>query len=80
MNTKYFVALTAMVLATGLNQPVTNAQAPQLSMNSVFNHVLVQHSPKNLNIQIDEVPSLPPERGAPGGRRGGASYAAPWKG
>ncbi len=76
MNTKYFVALTAMVLATGLSPPITNDQVPQLVLTSMFNEVLVQRYPKSPSLQIDAVPS-PPERGAPGGRRGGASGAAP---
>jgi hypothetical protein len=77
MNTKYFLALTAMVLATGLSPPLTNAQAPQLVLTSMFNEVLVQRYPKSPSLQIDAVPPPPPERGAPGGRRGGASRAAP---
>lgn len=76
MNTRYFLALTAMVLATGLSPPLTKAQAPQLVLTSMFNEVLVQRYPKSPSLQIDAVPS-PPERGAPGGRREGASGAAP---
>lgn len=77
MNAKFFATLTAMVLATGLSQPVTNAQAPQLLVPSMLNDVLVQRSPKSPTLQLNEVPSAPPDRGAPGGRRGGAGRAAP---
>ena len=71
MNTKFLATLTAMLLATGLSQPVTNAQASQLFVTSMLNDALVQRSSKSP--VLNKVPSAPPDRGAPGGRRGGAS-------
>lgn len=67
MNTKFLATLTAMLLATGLSPPVTNAQASQLLATP---DALVQRSSKSP--VLNKVPSAPPERGAPGGRRGGA--------
>lgn len=77
MNAKYFAILTTIVLATGLSQSVTPAQVSPLVSTSSFNEVIVQRSPKSSCLQIDLVAPPPPDRGAPGGRSGGASRAAP---
>jgi len=65
MNAKYFAALTAIVLATGLSLPVTHAQASQVVLTSMFNDVLVQDSPKSLSLSKETAPPPPPVNGAP---------------
>jgi hypothetical protein len=74
MNTRYLAALTTIILATGLNPPVTQAQSSQLVLNSVFNDVLVQRSPLSLSLQTATEPS-PTDRGAPSDRKGAARGA-----
>jgi len=74
MNTRYLAALITIILATGLNQPVTQAQSSQLVLNSMFNDVLVQRSPLSPILQTATEPS-PTDRGAPSDRKGAASGA-----
>jgi hypothetical protein len=62
MNAKYFVTLTALVLATGLSPPVAQAQA-------------FQHVPTSLSQQINSAPPKPPVEGAPGDRTGAGTRA-----
>lgn len=71
MNTKYFPALTTLVLATGLSQFVIQTQAPQLT--SLFINVLEKHSALTPRVQVF-VPST--NTGQPNGRRGGGTRAA----
>jgi hypothetical protein len=73
MSDQYWVALTAMILTTGLNLPVTSIHAPQVSLTSTFNKVLVQQSLSSLSPQL-EAESSPTDRGAPRDRKGGASH------
>ncbi len=68
MNAKYFAALTAIVLATGLNLPVTHDQAFQVVLTSMLNDVLVQPSLKSPSLSKDSAPPPPPVDGAPGDR------------
>jgi len=75
MNAKYFAALTPIVLATGLNQPLTHPQTHELVLTSVFNALFVQRFPLNSSLFVNLV-TPPPERGAPSGRRGAAGRAA----
>ena len=70
MNAKYFATLTAIVLATGLSLRVTHAQASQVVLTSMFNHVLVQDSPKSLSLSKETAPPPPPVNGAPRDRTG----------
>jgi hypothetical protein len=73
MNAKYFAALTAIVLATGLSLPVTHAQASQIVLISMFNDVLVQDSPKSLSLSKETAAPPPPVNGAPRERTGAGS-------
>lgn len=59
MNAKYFVTLTALVLATGLSPPVAQAQPFQHVPTSMFNDRLP------LSQQINSAPAKPPVEGAP---------------
>jgi hypothetical protein len=68
MNAKYFAALTAIVLATGLNLPATHAQASQVVLTSMLNDILVQPSPLSPSLSKDSAPPPPPVDGAPGDR------------
>lgn len=63
MSDKYWVALTAMILTTGLNLPVTSIHTPQVSLTSTFKKVLVQQSLSSLSPQL-EAESSPTDRGA----------------
>jgi hypothetical protein len=74
MNVKYFAALTAIVLATELSQPLTHAQASQAVLTSMFNDVLVQRSPLNPSLSRNS-DSPPPDNGAPSDRTGGGTLA-----
>jgi hypothetical protein len=65
MNAKYFAALTAIVLATGLSLPATHAQASQVVLTSMFNDVLVQPSLKSPSLSKDTAPPPPPVDGRP---------------
>ncbi len=76
MNARDLTALTTIILATQLSQPVAHAQASQLVLNSMLNDVLVQRSSKSPILEVDLVAPLP-NRGAPDNRSGGASHAAP---
>jgi hypothetical protein len=69
MNAKYFATLTAIILATGLSLPVTQAQASQIVLTKTFNAVLVQPSLKSPSLSKDTA-SPPPIRGAPRDRAG----------
>lgn len=53
MNPKYFATFTTIILATGLSQPVTQAQAKEPILNSTFNEVFVQRSAKNSSLQTN---------------------------
>lgn len=53
MNPKYFATFTTLVLATGLSQSATQAQAKELILNSTFNPVFVQRSPQRSHLQTD---------------------------
>jgi hypothetical protein len=55
MNPKHLATFTTIVLATGLSQLVMPAQAKETSLNSTFNEVLIQRSPKNSSPQTDFV-------------------------
>jgi hypothetical protein len=68
MNAKYFAALTAIVLATGLSLPATHAQASQVVPTSMFNDVLVPPSPLSPSLSKDSAPPPPPVDGAPDDR------------
>jgi hypothetical protein len=70
MNAKYFATLTAIVLATGLSRPMTQAQASQVVLIKMFNDVLVQDSPKSLSLSKETAPPPPPVNGAPRDRTG----------
>ncbi len=73
MSHQYWVALTAILLTTGLNRPVTSIHAPQGSLTSGFKKVLVQQSLSSLSPQL-EAESSPTDRGAPRDRKGGGSH------
>jgi hypothetical protein len=73
MSHQYWVALTAMILTTGLNLSVTNIHAPQVSLISAFKNVLAQQSLSSLSPQL-EAESSPTDRGATRDRKGGASH------
>jgi hypothetical protein len=75
MNVKYFAALTAIVLATELSQPLTHAQASQVVLTSMFNDVLVQRSPLNPSLSRN-LDSPPPIDGRPDDRTGAGTRAA----
>jgi hypothetical protein len=68
MNAKYFATLTAIIFATGLSLPVTQAQASQIVLTKTFNAVLVQPSLKSPSLSKDTAPPPPPVDGAPGDR------------
>lgn len=68
MNAKYFATLTAIVLATGLSLPLTQAQASQVVLTKMFNDVLVQDSPKSLSLSKETTSPPPPVDGAPSDR------------
>ena len=70
MNAKYFATLTAIVLATGLSRPMTQAQVSQVVLIKMFNDVLVQDSPKSLSLLKETAPPPPPVNGAPRDRTG----------
>jgi hypothetical protein len=70
MNAKYFAILTAIILATGLSLPVTQAQASQILLTKTFNAVLVQPSLKSPSLSKDTASPPPPVRGAPRDRAG----------
>lgn len=74
MNAKYFAALTTIILAMGLSQPVTQAQSKESVVASMLNEIGVQHAPKSQSQQKASEPPAPPERGAPGDRKGGATH------
>ena len=76
MNAQYFAALIAIILTTGLSQPITQAQTQESVLISMLNDVLVQRSPKSQSQQKASEPPSPPDQGAPGGRRGGATRNA----
>lgn len=76
MNAKYFAALSAIILAMGLSQPVTHAQTQESVLTSMLNDVLVQRSPNRQRQQKASEPPSPPDRGAPSGRKGGATHNA----
>ena len=73
MNAKYFATLTAIVLATGLSRPMTQAQASQVVLVKMFNDVLVQDSPKSLSLSKETAAPPPPVNGAPRERTGAGS-------
>ena len=75
MNIKYFAALTAIVLATGFSQPLTQAQDPQVVLTSMFNDVLVQRSLLNPSLSRNS-DSPPPDNGAPSDRTGAGTRTA----
>ncbi len=76
MNAKYFAALITIILVTGLSQSVTHAQTLESVLTSKLNDVLVQRSPKSHSQLKDSEPPSPPDRGAPSGRKGGATHNA----
>jgi|SRR5919199_3077732 hypothetical protein len=55
MNPKYFATFTTIVLATGLSQPIAQAQAQKSVLNSTLNDVLVARFPKSPTLQTDVV-------------------------
>lgn len=55
MNSKHLATFTTIVLATGLSQLVMPAQAKEATLNSTFNAVLTQRSPKNSSSQTELV-------------------------
>lgn len=55
MNSQQLATFTTIVLATGLSQVVMPAQAKEATLNSIFNEVLLQRSPKNSSLQTDLV-------------------------
>jgi hypothetical protein len=65
MNAKYFAALIAIVLTTGLSLPMAHAQASQIVLTSMFNDVLVQPSPLSPSLSKDSAPPPPPVDGRP---------------
>ncbi|HEY9711779.1 MAG TPA: hypothetical protein V6D48_26460 [Oculatellaceae cyanobacterium] len=69
MNAKYFATLTAIIFATGLSLPVTQAQASQIVLTKTFNDVLVQRFPKSLSLSSNSAPPPPPVDGAPRDRK-----------
>jgi len=68
MNAKYFATLTAIIFATGLSLPVTQAQASQIVLTKTFNAVLVQPSLKIPSLSKDTALPPPPVDGAPSDR------------
>ncbi len=76
MNAKYFAALVTVVLATGLNQPITHAQSPQVVLTS-FSNVLVQPYALKSSQPMNSEPSQPPVDGAPDERTPAGTHAAP---
>lgn len=60
MKTHYVVRLTALALAIGLNQPITNAQTPQFPLNLMLNDVSVQRSLLSFSLQADQTSTSPP--------------------
>ncbi len=74
MNAKYFAALTTIILAMGLSQPVTSAHTQESVLTSILNDVFVERAPKSQSQQKASEPPSPPDRGAPGDRKGGATY------
>lgn len=75
MNTKYFATLAAIVFATGFSQSLTHDQAAQVVLTSMFNHVLVQHSPLNPSQPIELVSAPPPVNGRPDDRVPAGTHA-----
>lgn len=67
--TKYFVALTAIVLATELNQLLTHTQIPEEGLTKMFNAVVVQRCPLRKSQLMEFVVAQPPVDGRPDGRR-----------
>jgi len=73
MNAKYFAALIAIVLTTGLSLPMAHAQACQIVLTSMFNDVLVQPSPLSPSLSKDSAPPPPPVDGRPDERTPGGT-------
>ncbi len=67
--TKYFVALTAIVLSTELNQLLTHTQIPQARWAKMFNAVLVPRCPLRKSQLMEFVVAQPPVDGRPDDRR-----------
>ena len=74
MNAKYFAALTTIILAMGLSQPVTRAHTQESVLTSILNDVFVEHAPKSQSQQTASEAPSPPDQGAPSGRKGGATH------
>ena len=74
MNAKHFAALTTIILAMGLSQPVTRAHTQESVLASRLNEIGVQHAPNSQSQQTASEAPAPPDRGAPGDRKGGATY------
>jgi hypothetical protein len=55
MNSKHLTTFTTIVLATGLSQLVMPAHAKETTLNSTFNAVVTQRSPKNSSSQTELV-------------------------
>ncbi len=73
MSHQYWVALTAMMITTGLNLPVTSIHSPPGSLTSAFKKFLAQQPLSRLSPQL-EAESSPTDRGAPRDRKGGGSH------
>ena len=68
MNIRYFSALVAIALATGLNPAVTYAQTFQSLLTFRFSNVLVERSSLIPNQSIDLTTPPPPVDGRPDDR------------
>ncbi len=77
MKAKSFAAITTIVLATALNQPITGDQVSQFVVNSMFNEVHVQRFPLQSNKLLNSAPPRPPVEGSPGDRTPAGSRVAP---
>jgi hypothetical protein len=77
MNAKSFAAITTIVLATALNQPITGEQVSQVVVHCMFNTVQVQRFPLQSNQLLNSAPPRPPVEGAPDDRTPAGSHVAP---
>lgn len=68
MKANHPALLTAIILVTGLNLSVTQAQFSQVLLTSIFNNLVVQISPLSTSRQLDLALSEPPVDGRPDDR------------